>query len=246
MYGDVWLALTFDELLSRFSCVPKSDILICLHSIPRHLKPSYRVRSIMDCRQTLLRHIYNRLCYLSSLTNRQIFQVFYSVQPSYTDRLSTRTIILTVEYGVNIILTLQTLSLTKSDISSDSWRREKQDLNTDLVDNIQRICSGWPSVVPDDIVFDCLEQYRREIIWILPFVCCVCGLRRPHDDVEEVVIRRDCQSSLDFTPLHVRDSYIVDSTEFEYGFPSINGSVQVLEKSGFKTCDKTSSLANMY
>jgi hypothetical protein len=89
-----------------------------------------------------------------------------------------------------------------------------------------------------------LEQYRRETVWISPIVCCVCGLRRPHDDVEQVVIRRDCQSSLDFSPLHVKDSYLVDSylvddsTEFEYGFPSINGSV--LEKSGFKTCDESS------
>jgi hypothetical protein len=123
MYGDLWLALTFDELLSRFSCVPKTDLLNCLHSIPCHLRPLYRVRSIMDCRRSLLRHIHNRLCYLSSLTNRQFFQVFYSVQPCYTDRLSPRpmmtNIILTVEYGVNIISALQTSALTKSDISSD-------------------------------------------------------------------------------------------------------------------------------
>ena len=43
-------------------------------------------------------------------------------------------------------------------------------------DRIDDICSNWPSVVPDDIVFECLDNYYQHSVWVAPLICCVCGL----------------------------------------------------------------------
>jgi hypothetical protein len=35
---------------------------------------------------------------------------------------------------------------------------------------------SWPTVVLDDIVFQCLEDYQIGTVWELPLICNVCGL----------------------------------------------------------------------
>ena len=87
-----------------------------------------------------------------------------------------------------------------------------------------QISTAWPSVVSEDIVFDCLNNYRRATVWVPPAVCCVCGLERV--DVTDVVVDNGAQSSLDFSNLFVKDPHnIADLTGFQYGLPAIDGTV---------------------
>ena len=87
-----------------------------------------------------------------------------------------------------------------------------------------QISTTWPSVVSEDIVFDCLNNYRRATVWVPPAVCCVCGLERV--DVTDVVVDNGAQSSLDFSNLFVKDPHnIADLTGFQYGSPAIDGTV---------------------
>ena len=91
-----------------------------------------------------------------------------------------------------------------------------------ILDNY-RFLTTWPSVVSEDIVFDCLNNYRRATVWVPPAVCCVCGLERV--DVTDVVVDNGAQSSFDFSNLFVEDPHIADLTGFQYGSPAIDGTV---------------------
>ena len=79
-------------------------------------------------------------------------------------------------------------------------------------------------------MFWCLADYREHTIWIPPQLCCVCGLNR--ENVVEITISSDCRPSLDFDILHVKDSFIIDLTGFQYGYNVIDNCV--LDKNGLK------------
>ena len=83
-------------------------------------------------------------------------------------------------------------------------------------------------------MFECLANYQHHTIWNRPHICCICGLERKN------VIEIDDTSMclLDFSCLHVRDSFITDLEEFQYGSHIINNCI--LEKASFKQCHEQS------
>jgi hypothetical protein len=83
-------------------------------------------------------------------------------------------------------------------------------------------------------VFQCLSNYQKHTVWIPPSICCVCGLQCK--TVVEVDVSNESDCALDFSCLHVRDSFITDLSEFQYSSHFINNCV--LEKAGFKQYDE--------
>ena len=102
------------------------------------------------------------------------------------------------------------------------------------MNEIQDIQACWPSIVSNDVVYQCLTSYREHTIWNLPGVCCVCSLNR--EVVMETSISTLCKSPLDFSVLHVKDPFITDLTAFQYGFNAIDNSV--LDRKGFTQHDE--------
>ena len=57
---------------------------------------------------------------------------------------------------------------------------------TEDKNKLMHISTSWPTVVSDNVVFKCLEQYHVNSIWKQPVVCCVCGLLRQKIDLIDV------------------------------------------------------------
>ena len=102
------------------------------------------------------------------------------------------------------------------------------------MNEIRDILASWPSVISNDIVYQCLASYREHTIWNPPRLCCVCGLNR--EVIIETSISTLCKCPLDFSVLHVKDPFITDLTAFQYGFDAIDNSV--LDRKGFKQHDE--------
>jgi hypothetical protein len=235
----VWCIESLKEMDTKLSRVSKQDILRCLLYIPYGFRPTYSTRSIQSCRKALLLHIQKRILYLVSLSPREFFRVFFSVLPSDVGCNQDRNVlierVLVGEYGEVIVSAFRSQLLSKKEQQRMDRREERTSAVHIAVDDARRISSDWPSVVSDDIVFDCIRNYHRATVWEPPLVCCVCGLQRRREHVVEITISKNGRSSLDFSVLHVADSFLENVTDFEYGFEAINGAV--LEPAGFNTSD---------
>ena len=240
VYDNVWLTRDYKDMSSTLSSVSKEDVLKSLHLIPSHLRPPFRSRSVRACRGSLLSHIRSRISYLGSLTSVHFSQVFFSIFPFHTQCHSSRTtlteLILNAEYGSFIICNLQTPLLSKSAKQSRRQQDQRDIARLDASHRIQDICSAWPQKVSDDVVFQCLENYRLQTIWVPPVICCVCGLER--NQVEDIVVSKSETSSIDFSILHVRDPFITDVSCFQYDLDIINNAV--LDNAGFKSSNTDS------
>ena len=95
---------------------------------------------------------------------------------------------------------------------------------------IEQICLNWPSVILDNIIFECLANYHRHTVWAPPHVCCVCGLQC--EEVNMIDISDHSTHSLDFSILHVHDCFITDISDFQYGSDVIDNCI--LDPLGFK------------
>ena len=239
LYGDTWVTSTFKDMSSKLTSFPKEDVLRCLHGIPSHLRPLYNARSHRSCSTAILRHIRNRIQHLASLSLPNFLRVFFSVQPFSTNsdksRFHLTDLILCAEYGDDIVSCLRTPSFSANALRSLHRCQDKDERTAQDKKDMDIIRSAWPTVVPDDIVFDCLENYRLHTIWQPPLICCVCGLER-RDTSEFDPYSNKCNRSLDFSLLSVKDSYLKDHAEFQYGCKVIDGCI--LEKKGFKYHDE--------
>ena len=234
---ETWMNNSFDEMLTRMRPLSKTVLIGCLHAIPCHLRPQYSAQSAQSCRVPLLFHIRNRISYLFSLTNHEFFQVFYSVLPFYCDVLIARKHlieqILEIEYGELIVSYLCTQRLSNQERCKQRRDLKKKADMEESVSKTNDLLSTWPKVVPTDVIFECLENYRLQSIWVPPLVCSVCGLLR--QNVAEIALSDENVSGLDFSLLHVKDPYIENDNKFQYGINAINGAV--LERKDFKKMD---------
>ena len=225
--SEMWLYQTLDDMDSRLRRAHKDEILSCLHSIPSHLRPQYSTRSIRACRTPLLLHIQSRIWYLHSLSNHSFFQVLFSIFPFHNNTSLSRDAltaqILSAEYGDGITHHLREPSLSKLELSSLRRQEKKDAIMTEEKNNLMHISSSWPTLVPDDVVFKCLEQYRVHSIWKQPVVCCVCGLLRPKVDLFDVY--DGYTGALNFSILQSKDPHIIDVSPFQYGCNVINNTI---------------------
>ena len=150
--------------------------------------------------------------------------------------------ILFVKYGDVVISSLHNESLSTNAARCVQRRQVRSNIITEDMDNIQKICSNWPTIISDDIVFECLANYRHHTIWHQPHICCVCGLEQKN--VTEIDVSNTSTCSLDFSYLHARDSFITDLVEFQYGSHIIDNCM--LDKAGFKQHDEHTIIIQIY
>jgi hypothetical protein len=239
--NQMWLQQSFDDMSSKMTQIRREDVLRSLQSIPCHLRPTYDTHSIRACRSALLCHIRRRIALLVSFSFEKFLHHFFSVLPFYVECNSSREIltesILVAEYGDVVISFLHSSSKSLNvEQCFQRRQRKRNNLITDAINKEQKICSTWPSVVPDHIVFKCLNNYRHHTVWIPPLICCVCGLE--HDHVEDVSVSNHSNSSLDFSVLQIKDQFILDRTDFRSGVTDIDN--VVLEHAGLKSMKKDS------
>ena len=229
-----WLALSFRDMHLILQRQPKSVIIESLHRIPSYVRPPYNSRSVRASSSALLDHIRRRIFFLYSLPTRAFFREFFSVLPFDLKYMDSRGIlierVLACEYGDQVILHLSRPLPSQSESHKIQRREQKVKVAEDAAVRELEITQLWPTVVPDDIVFQCLEDYRIGTVWEPPLICSVCGLERK--DTVDVDIPAIGEPPLDFFPLHVTDPSICNGEDFEYGLDVINGAI--LERRGFK------------
>jgi len=230
-----WLGTSFRDMHLHMQQLPKQVILLSLKGIPAYARPCYSSSSIRASSSALVTHILSRIQYLCSLDPVQFFQVFFSVLPfdvryqDPRDALIER--LLTVEYGNEVITHLSTPLLSRSAKSKIQRRKRKLQRVQELAACEEQMITTWPTVVDDNVVFECLENYRRGTVWEPPLVCCVCGLERK--DTVDVEVPDVGDSPFDFFPLQISDPFITVHADFHYGLEAIDGAI--LDSQGFKS-----------
>ena len=222
-------------LMQRLS---KSMLVDCLHGIPSYVRPSYKIRSIRSCSSALVDHIRRRITHLASLSDTKFLDVCLSLHTfdciSDEPRVCLIDKIIRSEYGEHIISFLAMQRQSRA----DQQKAERKAIRLQSVQNAiafeKEIKQAWPRVIKEDVVFQCLEDYRLGSVWCPPLVCCVCGLER--QNVVDVEINGVDDPPLNFFPLHSTDPFIWDDGQFYYGIDAIDGAI--LEPLGFK--DQTS------
>jgi Helitron helicase-like domain at N-terminus len=231
-----WFKDTFQDMMRNLQNLSKQPILNSLHGIPPHSRPVYNSRSLRSCSSVLLEHLRRRVAYLMSLNGRQFFDIYFAIIPSGDDDHTQQSHgelierILDEEYGSVIVSSLVQRSLTKSARQKLHRREEKLQAVLDATDREDDILRSWPQVIEDDVVFECLEDYRRGTVWLPPVVCAVCGLER-HNTVE-IDIPAVGELPFDFHSLQVSNPFITRSDDFLYGIDGIDGAI--LDRAGIK------------
>ena len=66
------------------------------------------------------------------------------------------------------------------------------------------ISSSWSTVIPDDVIFKCLEQYRVHSIWKQPVICGVCASGLLRVDIDSVDVSDGRTAAIDFSTVPFR------------------------------------------
>ena len=176
----------------------------------RRMSFSTNMWSVCACQYALLHHVHSQILYLVSLSVQGFFEVFFSLFLFYDEEICSQNNltehILFIEYGNVVINCLSKSPLSSKEMKLCAWLETRQNLTALATYKTQQITLTWPSVVPNNVVFDCLKKYCNQTVWIPPLVCCVCGLQQKK--IVEIVLMQGCESSIDFSLLLYRDPFI--------------------------------------
>ncbi|KAN0076738.1 hypothetical protein V8E55_010593 [Tylopilus felleus] len=158
--GLEWVHLPLDDLVSRLHRLTM-DILSA-SILPPAGRPSINRRSRRRTCVGLIQHILSRACCLETATDKT--DNYYLVQ------------ILEHEYGQVIIGTLATSPQTRKAEAQKVARRDKRIGDVSAAQLASAAYDrDWPSVIPQNVVLSCLNQYYEGSKWTKPPVCAVCG-----------------------------------------------------------------------
>ncbi|KAN0087906.1 hypothetical protein V8E55_006527 [Tylopilus felleus] len=153
--GLEWVHLPLDDLVSHLHRLTMDILSASIQYLPPEGCPSINRCS---CRRTcvgLIQHILSHACYLEIATDKT--DNYYLVQ------------ILEHEYGQVIIGTLATSPQTCKAKAQKIGDISAAQLASAAYDR------DWPSVIPQNVVLSCLNQYYEGLKWTKPPVCAVCG-----------------------------------------------------------------------
>ena len=106
---------------------------------------------------------------------------------------------------------------------------------------LTHILTSWPTVVSDNVVFKCLEQYRVHSIWKQPVVCCVCGLLR--QEIDLIDVSDGYTGAIDFSILQSKDPHLIDVSPFQYDCDAITNTI--LCKDGMSISKEKKTVLNV-
>lgn len=118
----------------------------------------------------------------------------------------------------------------KKCFKNDKRRQRKLDSITAVRDASAQYDREWPAVVPNEVVFHCLNRFHEGSKWVEPPVCAICGQYK-RDVVESVA------SDLELGLLRLTDPLLIQkcviqrvSPIFTYVNPALDG--LMLERRG--------------
>ncbi|KAN0081651.1 hypothetical protein V8E55_009275 [Tylopilus felleus] len=160
--GLEWVHLPLDDLVSRLHRLTMDILSVSIQHLPSEGHPSINRCSRRRTCVGLIQHILSHACYLETATDKT--DNYYLVQ------------ILEHKYGQVIIGTLATSPQThKAEAQKVAWRDERiGDVSAAQLASAA-YDQDWPSIIPQNVVLSCLNQYYEGLKWTKPPVCAVCG-----------------------------------------------------------------------
>ncbi|KAN0101168.1 hypothetical protein V8E55_001152, partial [Tylopilus felleus] len=147
--GLEWVHLPLDDLVSRLHRLTMDILSASIQHLPSEGHPSINRCSRRRTCVGLIQRILSHACYLETATDKT--DNYYLVQ------------ILEHEYGQVIIA------------QKVAWRDERiGDVSAAQLASAA-YDQDWPSVIPQNVVLSCLNQYYEGSKWTKPPVCTVCG-----------------------------------------------------------------------
>src|SRR5882762_1758691 len=176
----VWMNALHHDMLLVMLCLPKQTILDYLKHIPSYARPSYNSRFINSRASALVNHIRHRISHITTLSDVAFWDVLLTVHPFDCLPNDSRALLteklIQEEYGDDVILIIAVPCLSKRVEQKNQCQAAKLQSVQDAIAFEKDMVSSWPRVVEDDVIFQCLEDYRMGTVWTPCPICCVCGL----------------------------------------------------------------------
>lgn len=228
-----WASLSKDKLVDRLH---KLSMETLSESI-QHLVPEGRP-SVIGCsrRRTcsgLIQHLLERLRYLECAgadTLCNIYLTYFPMGVSMAEPDSYYVVkILEREYGqkiVDILARSPQAPPCKAVELKNARRKNKLESVIAAQQAMAQYEREWPTVVPQNVVFDCLNRYYEGSMWTEPPICAVCGQYQRNVKTYDLPHNGD----LELDVLRLRDPFIIRqcvvqrlSSEFNYLSPALDG-----------------------
>lgn len=201
-----WLTLDKKVLIKLVSKTPKKHLLSVLHSIPARVRPPYKC-TIISCATVIINLIIGRCTYLIRLPSKTFVHEFVSLLPRHVqlpfleNRGEQIMEILQNEFSIPVIDAILTTPYSQSHAQKEKRIIVRTEKKEEERLSVQTSIENWPQKISEDVVLECLNNYRRGVEWKRPKVCCVCSLER--QEVENITIKRSGTLPFSFDLLRV-------------------------------------------
>ena len=172
--------MPLDDLVSRLHRLTMDIVSVSIQHLPSEGHPSINRCSRRRTCVGLIQHILSHACYLEYAGAVAICDIYLTYYPfrTATDKTDNYYLVQILEhkYGQVIIGTLATSPQThKAEAQKVAWRDERiGDVSAAQLASAA-YDQDWPSIIPQNVVLSCLNQYYEGSKWTKPPVCAVCG-----------------------------------------------------------------------
>ena len=119
------------------------------------------------------------------------------------------------EYGNDIVDAVSTTTATRQLATKDKQaakvkserRAQKEEEILQSKEKLTRIKLDWPTMVPQEQIFECLNAYRDGTIWKIPPVCAVCS--QYSGKTETLTIEEDTECPKGLELLRIDNEFII-------------------------------------
>lgn len=193
-------------LIKLVSKIPKPHLLPVLRGFPARVRPSYK-HTIVSCATAIVNLMTSRCMYLMQLSSDTFIHEFVSllpecvVLPFLENREMQITQILQHEFTTAVVSAIIATPYSQSRANKEQCVITRKEENKKEQLSMQTSIENWPQTISEDVVFECLNNYRNAVVWKRPKVCCICSLER--QDVENVTIKRNSDLPFSFDKLRI-------------------------------------------
>jgi len=184
----LWVSESLEVLVQRiqkkFSIENICDII---NTIPFHRRPYINAQSHWKTIKFLILHIQLRISYLATLSPYQLCGFVIALTPNFNNFICQPVDliekIIHTEYGLELIYALNSSVQFQKEKTKEQYnnmlKRRRRENHRQVIEEKKKeqnkLEQEWPTVVPKDLILNCVNAYREGTIWVPPPVCAVCG-----------------------------------------------------------------------
>ncbi|KAG2142130.1 hypothetical protein BD769DRAFT_52350 [Suillus cothurnatus] len=226
-----WTSQPLQELTRRLEKLPRADIQSCIRALPRDLHTLYNSHSHRKSCNALANYIRQRAMYLANVGAVPLCSIYLFHVPlpstcdlSYDDICNA---IIRCEFGNDVVDRFSQEIPTRSAADKNLRMAKKQSALAEARQIVAVREQHWPSVVPQMVILQRLNEYMDATVWTDPPICAVCS--QYARDTEEFPLALDV-TGLNLELLRLKNEHLIKkcvvqglSTCFSFGHDVIDG-----------------------